>query len=49
MTYMTYQQHLQDLPHDSSLHAAGLRVVLGIVVEIAFRAMLAGTKKVCHT
>ncbi len=49
MTYMTYQRYLQDLPHDSSLHEAGFRVMLGMAIEIPFRSMLAGTKKVCHT
>ena len=49
MTYMTYQRYLQDLPHDSSLHEAGFRVMLGMAIEIPFRSVLAGTKKVCHT
>lgn len=46
MTYMTYQRYLQDLPCDSSLHEAGFRVMLGIEIEIPFRSMLAGTKKI---
>lgn len=49
MTYITYQRYLQDLSHDSSLHEAGYRVMLGIEIEIPFRSMLAGTKKVFPT
>ena len=49
MTYMTYQQHLQDLPQDPSLHEAGFRVLLGMVIAIPFRAVLASTKRICHT
>lgn len=49
MTYMTYQRYLQDLPYDSSLHEAGYRVMLDMAIEIPFRLVLAGAKRICHT